>query len=315
MTKSKIDPSVADSPSCDPDKVNMAMRQFFRRHYASPAEMAYVSPTQENLEIYADYEARHQLDHTSWFGIDDSPNLEASINEVRRRVIEGWAEGAERIASMAGILPPEARSLRRRVVHAEFGNEIDIHRVYSGQLSRAWSLPRRSLRQAVREVTLVVPLGVKWSISAKQLFWRGAAILKMADLLQKAGYAVEIVGVCAAHNIDAPGKLDMIHTVQLKASSQPLDVSALAATCCMVGFVRIYCFRAVASAPAQITSAMGYYKEARLDKMVQHYIASELTGQHVITAPTDLYSQRAAEDWISESVKRIEEGEAIQQAA
>ena len=278
----------------------MAPRKIFRRHYDSASDMAAVLPSDINRDTYDRYERSVSHKGADWFGV-------ASVEEVIRLVRAGWPEGAKRVTEIACKPAAQPQSLRRRRVRADFGNELDIHSVYAGQLATAWGAMRRQLRQAVREVALVAPIGVKCSVSPEQLFWRGAALLRAADLLHEAGYAVAIIGAYVSHDIDEQLKWDMIHTVQIKTVDQPLNPSVLAATVCLAGFVRVCGFRALSSDESiKTTSAMGHYNEAKLNELVEHYIATELTGRHVITTPPQLYDQEAATRWVEQAIDTIE---------
>lgn len=173
----------------------------------------------------------------TWLG---APNAD----EMYRRLKEGWPDGSRRLLEIAtrDINPT---SVRRRRERADQGAELDIHAVYRGDLSRAWMRTRRRSGSGVRSVTIVINLAANWRTTSEQLFWRGAAALRLAASLTEAGYSVAIVGATGGRNVDSRDKMDLVQCVSIKDEDQPLDLDKLAALTAMPGYFRTALFAGI----------------------------------------------------------------------
>jgi len=180
---------------------------------------------------------------------------------------EGWQEGAKRIESFAQELNVDAEisaafenlpSARRKLTWQDKGEEIDMGRVYCGQLETAW---RGSKRRAggVRAISLIMQQGGNGSCNDEALFWNGAAGVVLAQLLEENGYAVELICVdatryCRKALVDQKtGKqspdTDQAHsqhyTVQMvrcKRREDPMSLDAIAGVACLAGVFRSHGF-------------------------------------------------------------------------
>ena len=128
---------------------------------------------------------------TSWYG--------GTAAQAAERAERGWVEGAdEALKRLANLSVPLPTSVKRKLVREDHGDELDIHAVYRGDLSHAWSSRKRRPVRGSMLVRLVSQSDVNAWVTAEQLFWRGAALIKMADILTAAGYSVEILGVTSS---------------------------------------------------------------------------------------------------------------------
>jgi hypothetical protein len=99
---------------------------------------------------------------------------------------------------------------------------------------------------------------VSWNIEASQLFWKGAAILFLADTLSNAGYSVEVITSIQMKNVELKGAASSItKAVTLKAASDPLNLNNLASGLCLAGFFRVLGFAHAAQCPFPIDSGWG----------------------------------------------------------
>jgi len=73
-------------------------------------------------------------------------------------------------------------------------------------------------------------------VTAEQLFWQGAAAACVTDLLESAGYRVEVYATnCSDHH---NGKT--VVRVRVKEADQPTRLDTLAAVMCHAGIYRIF---------------------------------------------------------------------------
>lgn len=178
-----------------------------------------------------------RLEMMQWLGAP-------TAREAMERATKGWAEGAQRALSMmdgVDVEPPE--SIKRRTMRADQGDELDVHSVYRGDLNRAWSRRTRSPMRARLTIRLVARIDASFTASAESLFWRGAAVLKLTDMLEAAGYRVEIIGGQYFSRVDSSTDHAMLTSFTLKDAGAPLDVEQVAGVLCNAGFFRTFGFR------------------------------------------------------------------------
>lgn len=210
------------------------------KHYPSiSALIALGCPDGINADQWTELQT-HVPDRSNmdWFGV------KGGREEVKRIVATGWAEGVKRIFDALGRMTlSTATDVRRRRCRGAEGDELDIHRIWSGRFDSAWSRTHRAQAIAPKHVRIVMQIGALANVPAERMFWRGAACVAIADALEEAGYAVEIMGYSRALDV-----YDHTHesciTFPIKAYEQPLSVTDVAATACLAGFHRHYIFGA-----------------------------------------------------------------------
>ena len=212
-------------------------------HYPTVADLQEHTKTAStvNYNIRNAYLIDHMDRGTdSWLGC-------SSFAMVDDLVCKGWPEGLKRVQSnMREINVPAPTSVKRRKIRDRFGDELDIHAVYAGNLDRAWTRTTRYPISSIREVTLYVDAGAPGHVSSDRLFWRGAAAVIACDALEGAGYSVKVVvyrrSSEAYHASGKPSRL--LITVAVKDSGQPLNKSLLVSATALSGFYRKYLFLA-----------------------------------------------------------------------
>ncbi len=227
---------------------------------SSLEEYAALEPSKANAALWKKIVEQHSHDSYRWYGVRD-------VKEVERIVAAcHWPEGVERLEkAFEQIEVPPAVSIRRKLVRGSFGGDsVDIHAVYRGDLEHAWT--RRARRQAhggTAYKTLYFPLIHSGATSSDSIFWRAAAMVKLADVLTEAGYSVEIVGhhgVCNGYyegGWENSKSKDVYHRVIVKAHNAPLDKSALVVATCLAGYSRTVGFKAITSVPYRVNSGLG----------------------------------------------------------
>lgn len=144
-----------------------------------------------------------------WEGLDGDP---LPFSGVKRFLLAGWPQGAELIReAIAQVEPPPAMDIRRKGVWADSGDALSTDRLQAGAYETAWRTTKKRLSFAMQRVRIVVDLGSTCSacgtvghnaryLSARSLFWRGAAAASLCESLEAAGYRVEIVATCGICN-------------------------------------------------------------------------------------------------------------------
>src|SRR5712672_397052 len=108
-----------------------AMTIGWQAHYESLAEFAALEPSSaHNREVLTKTLADGR---ERWLGV------EGGSSAVQRIFTEGWPEGVTRtLEALKGLQVRRATSIRRKRIRADFGDAIDMQRVYRGDLANAW---------------------------------------------------------------------------------------------------------------------------------------------------------------------------------
>jgi hypothetical protein len=215
---------------------------------------------------------------------------------------------------------PAPVSLRRKVQRADQGDELDIHSVYRGDLSHAWTRRRRTQTRSRMSVRLVALLGGAHTVKAEELFWRGAAVAKLAELLEESSYRVEIIAATWAI-VDAfstpADTCEVGMAFVVKGAGDPLEVDQLAGVVCNAGFFRTHEFRSTYAAPTRALRKTQVGRDGKQIRLLGRTVdRSDLAtkemqldadGTKTITVPTSVSSLFAAREWIKEVLEGMEQ--------
>lgn len=164
----------------------------------------------------------------------------------------GWPEGLARMREILGELSfPRATSIKRRPVWSDEGDDVDMGRVYAGDLERAWRRTVRKNATAPQHLRIWTSCSYPGYTSPDKFFWRGAVACVLSDALEEAGYRVQInchsaslglyterVSLLSGHRFDG------FMALKLKDYDQPLLLEQVAATTAHAGFLRVAFFAA-----------------------------------------------------------------------
>lgn len=163
---------------------------------------------------------------------------------VRRALHEGFAKGADSMRKFAGQLTdklPRALGHNRQRCRGDFGDEIDIHSINRGACDKAWTFAARRIKVGSGIIRLAVDIGGNSSQSPESLKWRGIAGAALAQVMEKAGYSVEIVACFAVRGLYSKAPNSMISVV-VKPRSSKTNIELLASTIGLTGFFRTFGF-------------------------------------------------------------------------
>ncbi len=199
-------------------------------HYDSVAHM--VDTTKENA-TNRKYLKRPDDDDWTWGtefkGFDETYNALRN-GECSQKTLKHIEEYRNVLLNMDGIndIMKRAETFKRRRKFSDSGSELDIDRVLSGDPEHWQSMTRGKKQNVIR-------LGVNFSVTCghteKQLNKLGALTTVAVDMLQRCGLAVEVVGLCVAHDVTRDSlceKMEQGFTCLLKSSQEKLDVSRIA---------------------------------------------------------------------------------------
>lgn len=273
----------------------------FQKHFGSLHAMITVPFRRHaNKSAWEDYLRRYRENAASsdrWLG--------CSVGEAEKRVAHGWADGAKQVVSRLGdIEVPMPVSVKRRLVRGEQGDELDIHSVYRGDLGHAWSARRRKHIRNPLSVRIVVQCNLLSETRFYELFWRGAAAVKLADLLTAAGYNVEILGTVASSTVQGYPS-DFLLTFPLKEANAPLDVEMLAGVVCNAGFHRVFGFRAY-GALTDLRHSPGDASSDKTGRILSEMVEKDGHGAPSFITPYGIFNKDGAERWIRGMVQQLD---------
>lgn len=256
---------------------------------------------------------RHNQNRNSEFtGSYSIESLEDAIAESR----QPWAEG---IAIYDALLekvhehhvrPP--MSARRIASWSEdHGDEINLDRLRADQ--PYWRSTERASRRGPQTVTITINLGARHDFPPEWLIWKGVACIALAELLEGAGYRVELWGARwgqGAYNektewIDDDTKdyerWSHAYAVCLKRASDPIDASTL------INTISPWFYRTVGLASLALGYSVGMTpKEHCGESRMVDVLSYSLSGDLLRFVCNGCFDEDSAIEWIKECLSRME---------
>ena len=133
-----------------------------------------------------------------------------------------------------------ASTFKRKRIFSDFGSELDIDRVLSGDQNH-WQ--RMTKGRQSNSIKIAVNISVSCGHSEEQIHKLAALTSVTADMLQRCGLSVEILGICSAYNITTitSKQREQGFTFKIKSASDKLDISRVASSG-IPGLYRAYGF-------------------------------------------------------------------------
>ena len=151
-----------------------------------------------------------------------------TVDDLRGALVKTWREGIALVertaASLRDVEMPAPVARRRSKVWAEDGDEVCEERLERGQ--PCWRSTRRKPMPGSKVVTLGVGVAASAMHSPESLAWRTAAAVVLAELLEPAGFACEIVAYRYSGGMYVDGR-DSIIVCPVKEASAPIDIGTL----------------------------------------------------------------------------------------
>ena len=149
------------------------------------------------------------------------------------------------------------KSTKKVRVRRDFGDELDIHAIYTGQLDKAWSSMVRCPSEIEAPlVTLLINIGGLWSASVTDSLWRAAATLKIVDDLTKSGKSVKVIAGGISSNAIIGDSRPQTTSIVVKNYNEQISVERLAAMT-HLGFYRTFCFGAKCAGKGRLSGGLG----------------------------------------------------------
>lgn len=213
----------------------------------------------------------------SWLGNDI-----ASMEDAYGLLNQGWADGAVRAGEMAMDLVGRIEAMegfRIRAKWSDTGEELDPDRAIAGEWDVAWQEPtRRRVAGASNIVTLAGSYGGNSNIDSESLFWSGAQMIAVTDLLERAGYRVELMGASHTRFGNNVRYLNIIHA---KGPDEPLRPDALASVFSNAGVYRTIGFELYFRNPVRLTYGIGHGEHSVASMTSAFQKAHEMSHGHI----------------------------------
>lgn len=260
-------------------------------------------PSDTNSPVWSDCIAQYRkmLDkRDAWFG-------GVTLDELTSLVRDGWPEGGARAIALADSFAdkvPEPVSVKRRRQWADAGDELDRDRLYNGQLDTAWRRTTRKHGKAPQTLSIVLPWGDNCHTSQDEMFWAPAAAIALTDLLERAGYAVDLRGAFVSC-MSRGGRHYAAVEVTVKAAGEILRPNSVAAIFAHAGAFRWYGIPALAGTPNAVDSSFGFAFDPK--EAMTLLVDAKLTDPAHIVFPR-VYSREAAVKAIQDVLTDLEAG-------
>lgn len=197
-------------------------------------------------------------------------------------------------------------SVRRRKVRKELGDELDIHRVYQGDLQRAWTTTERiEVDHKHHLVTLMIDLVDNANQDVVPTLWKAAVVIYLKREIERAGKSVRILaGSCAEGTFAQMNKL-VTTSIVIKEYNQQLNFERLAAMS-HLGFFRTFGFAAKYTTDHRLQETLGYARGMSKKSLPINITEEEAKGHTrvvIVGAPKSLLSAKSS---ISASYRQME---------
>lgn len=204
---------------------------------------------------------RGALSMPDWYG-----DIE-SMDAASRLYVDGWKEGEARCREMADRIRrsiPPAIAIRPKRKWGPDGDDMDPMRIMSGDADVAFRTQSRRAMVGSPIITLLAPFGANCGMGQEQLFINGAQSVVLCDLLEEAGYRVELIGAMCLQSGHAYGqdprdweRSANTFFVTLKSAHDVFRGDLMAATLAHAGTFRTLGFWTLNTSPAPAGSCLG----------------------------------------------------------
>ena len=253
----------------------------------------------KNKDIFDEVTNRYHYsgsDARKWFGAD-------SQSQYEDRLVHGWGAGVDQLREIA-TKEIKPTSLRKKRIRSDQGDELDIHAVYRGDLSRAWSKSKRQHKLGgMRSIALVCNLSCSAGEDAKNLFFRGASVLKLTEALSEAGYSVAIYAATGSSGVG--DGFNFVQVVEIKSEDHALDVSSLASLIAMPAYKRVKLHGAMLEECERRNVAGHYGLGNNNSSLIADQIKNLPISENAFIQP-EVNSKESAERWIDLVMAQIE---------
>ena len=185
---------------------------------------------------------------------------------------QGWQDGADRaraeIPSLKlGDFAPEAVAMKRRRAVADAGDSVRIEAALAGDWDRAYETRTKKTTRVPVTLSVGCAFGGPAEITHAEMFWNGLQMAALCDLLEGAGWRIELRAL-KANNFGTTGK---VHAQDwtVKQSDQPLRLDTTLALFGHAGVYRSHGWAALCASSYAVPSNLGFVQKG--DQLVETF--------------------------------------------
>ena len=252
-----------------------------------------------NRAYWEEQKLRYRSGQDRWLGFYNYDSLKHAIEH-------GWPEAMRKTEKFTVKLP-RIKGIVRRKKRADFGDEVDIQAIYSGDLDTAWTTFERVQTEKLGSdnITVLVNLSTSCNVDAGNAFWKGAAACVLVDNLVRMGKSVEVIAFDMGHTVCRG--YNNINLVPVKDFEYPMDREHMHAIL-SPGFHRGFLFKAIIKSAdmwgKDVASNLGF-PETPDKKLLNHIFPN----RRVIVVPMNIESSSACEYYLKSTVTSLLIGE------
>lgn len=265
-------------------------------HYDCMSDMIEDKVSEKCSSAYSYFYDSYKNNGVSWYG------WSMGIEGARHYLQNGWPEELERVRSLLPEIEiPVMRTVRRRHHRAAMGNELDITRVYSGDIDRAWDATYRDAQENRGKFNAVVVVNCATSSRTKssEAFWRGASAAMLVDAIQKSGRSVQVVLNSTVDSVDRNNN-SFNMSVTIKDFDEPLDIERLIVAC-SIGFYRSEVFKSYYKQDFVPSPTLG-----RLRANMTYPLHLKDANIFMTEVPQNTLSKQSAENVLRQAMEKLD---------
>lgn len=192
----------------------------FSSAWSSPEAFANYIEKQKRSKAWCDAGWGHD---EGWSGTKD---METAIKMAR----EGWKEGADQVERLRRLIEANNPTSPRLIRYGIAGTTPNVPRAIAG-IPVNMRVPDLTKSRKKPVITLVSNMSANWTVGAKHISNRAAAVAAIIDKIESSGYSCEVLSTATTRGGSwwAGGSKDYTAatTVCLKRSDQPVDIVRL----------------------------------------------------------------------------------------
>jgi len=244
-----------------------------------------------NNEFYRD---KSESSGSSWYGLNET----VTVTALQSIINAGWEEGVAKVSDKVNSFTlPDISSVRRRQVWNDSGDELNMDKVYSGNIDSAWRTTRRTGSKQPAKVKIFADFCRNADADAESMFLTGAVAYTLADKLYSAGHNVEVILVGKAKATSSSNRQTGFQ-VTAKGYQSPMDLATLAGTVCLPGFFRgIGILGLVAHYTEKTGFGLGIAQQTTLEDL------DTSDADHAFLVPNTINSVAQANDYLRDSLE------------
>lgn len=156
---------------------------------------------------------------------------------MENRLIHGWPEGAGEVRKLAARLRVhDPLNVRRRPAWRSEGNDLNIDRALRGDWDIAWRGVERAPGLDTNVLRIIVAGAYDCDVLPEQGRWNGVAALALTDVLEQAGWNIELLSVYMGESTEHPNQQSGV-VLTVKEAGEPCNLTLLAG---ILGHITFY---------------------------------------------------------------------------